>query len=120
MSADLLREAAEVLRGRARRTGPAPWKYETVEILGDGSAFGDVRDAAGERVGDSDDEGGSFFICDGMYIATMDSGVGLALADWLDLAANGSCCDECMTDPAADPLRAAALVTARKILGRAS
>jgi hypothetical protein len=105
MSADLLREAAEVLRERIADTEADGWMWGANDVEGWACDGGWVTEQDSRRAA---------------YIATMHPGVGLALADWLDLAANGACCDECMTDPAADPLRAAALDTARLILGRAS
>jgi hypothetical protein len=113
MSADLLREAAEVLRERAEDANPDPWRADRNAVRTGRDALALTYDI---HFGNDTDQTSK----DATYIATMHPGVGLALADWLELAANGACCDECMTDPAADPLRAAALVTARKILGRAS
>ena len=70
MSADLLQRAAEMLRERAERATPGPW----------GVSWSAVRDteqyavAAPKRPWDA------------AHIATLHPGIGLALADVLDLA----------------------------------
>ena len=87
MSAKMLREAAKVLRNRAKAATTGPWRYVNTEVLGDGTPFGDVRDPKGQRVGDSDDEGSAFILFDGVYVATMHPGVGLATAAVLDALA---------------------------------
>ena len=85
MSADRLREAAKVLRERAERVTPGPW-----EAFRRGDADGPFGVCA-ETVGDLDQDVyyGSGR-ADAIYIATMHPGVGLALADWLDTAANNA------------------------------
>jgi len=81
MTAELLRDAAKVLRERAEKATPGPWHAEgkvgqTKEIhAGPGMLRGIGRDlAVAERV----------FGRDANYILTMHPGVGLALADWLE------------------------------------
>lgn len=73
MSAARLREAARVLRERAEAATPGPWEM--------------FRDPIGIHVESGGERG---LIADAVYIATMHPGVGLALADWLDTAANNA------------------------------
>lgn len=73
MSAELLRKAATILRERAEAATVAPW-----EAFADGLVWAD-------RLGDP--VSGSTLTEDSDYIATMHPGVGLALADWLDVEA---------------------------------
>lgn len=85
MSADRLREAAKVLRERAQGTSWVPecggwWRPEDQprRRLPAQVAEADVNVAECHYPPNAD------------YIATMHPGVGLALADWLDTAANNA------------------------------
>ena len=78
-----IRRAAETLRQRAQAATPGPWvpskayRLNVVapdKIVGRGSHPGTVTDAPGE----------SFNSANAAYIATLDPGVGEALADLLD------------------------------------
>ena len=84
MSAAELRKAAETLRARAGAAHPGPWYTDKYDADGVFTApevtltSQDVAFASGglSRQKETD-----------AYIATMHPGVGLALADWLDLTA---------------------------------
>ena len=92
MSAAELRQAAETLRERAKAASPGPWR--TFEHHGR-----DMTDEGWSEIGAQND-GHTVAITyptgfendypepDAAYIATMHSGVGLALADWLDQCAD--------------------------------
>ena len=100
MSADLLRRAATVLRERAEAVdGAESWvRY-----------YAHIDDADGRVMAPAAG------IDDQRFIATMHPGVGLALADWLDLVAR------LLTegfDPNAET--ASALEVARQIFGESS
>jgi hypothetical protein len=121
MSADELHKAAEVLRERATAATEGPWRVCAEGSEGSRIApdSGDKRERTrfiGIMNGRVQPEDGR----NARYAATMHPGVGLALADWLDQCAKGACCDGCMADPAADPLREQALRIARLINGSAS
>lgn len=89
MSAERLREAAKALRQLARCGGPleypAPWGFRHTE--GEGVEHHGI--AALVTTNPEDDGEVTDWIDEGVaaYIATMHPGVGLALADWLDEAA---------------------------------
>jgi hypothetical protein len=102
MSADLLREAAEVLRERAEAATSGPWRWEQYRddlpyLVGRG---GDPATYAYDTeviYANHSGECGCRSACylwlevahsDRDYIATMHPGVGLALADWLDKEAD--------------------------------
>lgn len=92
MSADRLREAARVLRERARTATPWPWVTHPVGARADvrglpENTSHDYRGNAVATAGDS--EFGACPAKDAHYIATMHPGVGLALAELLD----GLACD---------------------------
>ena len=100
MSADLLRRAATVLRERAEDAAPGPWEV----------SWGAVRGPEQHAVASPARR-------DGLYIATMDPIVGLALADWLDRAAWAE--DMSGYKPQV-PHKDHALTVARAVLGEAS
>ena len=86
MSSDRLREAARVLRERAEAATPGPW--EATDNFGHDAGRAYVIPSDPEiptyvSAGGSPDED-----CDAAYIATVHPGVGLALADWLDIYAD--------------------------------
>jgi hypothetical protein len=120
MSADLLRQAATLLRERADAAPPGPWHAEW---------FGQeyvVLDPTGDSVIEStyvvSDNGIAGYRREDCghvedYIATMHPGVGHALADWLDVNAREWGDDE--TDWT-DPLLAAPVAVARAVLGETS
>lgn len=74
---ETLREAAKVLRERAEAATPEPW-----EVVGGGEYV------QGPGILVAPDDGG-VTTTDADLIATMHPGVALALADWLDKAADG-------------------------------
>jgi hypothetical protein len=140
MSADLLREAAEVLRALSNGATDGPWAagHECDGVLAERRTV--VR-ADGKRVvtvGQTrPHHHGPEAEVNVAYIATMHPGVGLALADWLDTMAviwggggkyvfgqPPSDDDQPLAKPDApiDPtsLMGRALTLARLILGRAS
>ena len=86
MSADELRQAAETLRARAEKADPHPWKQDS-SVPGDTVIFD--RDGEWTTNVASSRTYASGVVChdhdeaNGIYIATMHPGVGLALADWL-------------------------------------
>ncbi|GAA4123319.1 hypothetical protein GCM10022215_29910 [Nocardioides fonticola] len=103
MSADLLREAAAVLRELAADADDGrPWKSE--------GSFVDTDPECGFDAGTSRLSA---------YIATMHPGVGLALADWLELAATAEELVQTF-DERPIPTTSAQLRVARGILGRDS
>lgn len=109
MSAQRLRDAAKVLRERAGDATPGPWGA----VAG---AFGDPANGpdhmrvtrkphtdASSSVAQLgyEQQGGD----DAAFIATMHPGVGLALADWLDIAADdhdSGCPTDCPANRVAD------------------
>ena len=106
--ADELRAAAEKLRALADAATPGPWEQTGI---GD---YGWTVTTPGTHVAETDDSDRGR--ADADWIAAMHPGVGLALADWLDLAATEY-------DPAADVQETdrshdAALAVARAVLGR--
>ena len=86
MSADRLREAARVLRERAEAATPGPWLHIPASVCGPGTLGGGMTGDPEEHVY----MGNQHPPEDAAYIATMHPGVGLALADWLDTAANNA------------------------------
>lgn len=83
MSAAELRQAAETLRERAGAATPGPWFVDEVGDFGDKSAVMEIvrwRGLTNNAHFDEDRPTAD-------YVATMHPGVGLALADWLDRAA---------------------------------
>jgi hypothetical protein len=111
MSADLLREAADVLRERADGSQPSPWYAELSIRATDDANWWFVCDANGFEVAQTRHS----VKAEADYIATMHPGVGLALADWLDLHARNLESGR-MVETTPSP----ALTVARLILGRAS
>jgi hypothetical protein len=99
MSADLLRQAATVLRERADAATPGPW----TALPGAGNVWRFPDEGSPSLIARGGHEGPS--PADAAYIATMHPGVGHALADWLDNEAS------IMGD------HLAALVVARAVLG---
>ena len=97
MSADKLREAAKVLRERAKAATPGPWYWEPPSPDDWPSADESLMSsgAASKHGGDEvvlsgwgyDASGISGSDADRAYIATMHPGVGLLVAGWLDDAA---------------------------------
>lgn len=99
MSAEVLREAAKVLRERAQAASPGPWeasisdsdhsKYEfSCSVITE-----DVADLvcgfdALWRIGGNERHGRDDGRHDAAYIATVSPPVGLALADWIDSVAD--------------------------------
>jgi hypothetical protein len=121
MSAEMLREAAEVLRARASKATPGPWRSEHHGVK---SADGEICRVS-STLGKYEPEA-----MNRHYIAAMNPDVGRALADWLDtagadlwahgpLCACGSGCHDC-DDDAWQPHARRALDVARLILGDAS
>ncbi len=83
MSAQRLRDAAKVLRGRAEAATPGPWIAEYSKKSGHC-----VIDAESRNALDSVARATHFRdVGDATFIATMHPGVALALADWLDSVA---------------------------------
>ena len=124
MSAELLRKAATILRERAEAATPGPWGCTSERrpryiktaspIVVDEADWGpDVGDQF-QVVTASDSRAWRY--ADVAYIATMHPGVGLALADWLDLAARHA---QLREDDGAPPHAAhtRALTLARLIVG---
>jgi hypothetical protein len=127
MSADLLRQAATILRERAEAATPGPWRSTT----------GIAPNVLGPR--EPEDLGGGLAsilranlpLINGQrrreanvaYSATMHPGVGLALADWLLVqshhVASGQCEAHCEYPDGCDET-ASALAVARLIVGGAS
>jgi hypothetical protein len=120
---DDLREAAKTLRERAEAATRGPWLRAADHSLARGQyADNDLGWWDGEYaapVGSTGD--GDEATADARYIATVHPGVGLALADWLDKAAEAWPLD--LAAPPRDPRDRAmlyeALAVARLILGRA-
>ena len=97
MSAARLEEAAKVLRERAEETHDGPWDH-VVGASGD-CAWVERRNI--ETVVETRDIGTS------AYIAMMQPPVALALADWLDLAADdhdAGCPSDCPATRVADAI----------------
>ena len=83
-AADRFREAAALLRGLVEAATPGPWIAEYSKKSGHC-----VIDAESQNALDSVVRATHFRdVGDAAYIATMHPGVGLALASWLDLAAD--------------------------------
>jgi hypothetical protein len=80
MSADLLHEAAEVLRERAEAATPGTWIHNPIN--GIHTVIGSCVATTHRHVEDARR-------ADAAYIATIHPTVGLALADLLDAAAEG-------------------------------
>lgn len=119
-AAETLREAAAVLRQRASRATPPPWRDAAPNKWRALVADEPHPDRENPEVGGwAWDEGyggcligESLMKSDRTYIATMHPGVGLALADWFELIAQG-------VNPG-DDTEPAGLDVARLILGGAS
>jgi hypothetical protein len=77
MSAELLRQAATILRERAEDANPGPWSADRNAVRTGRDALALTYDI---HFGNDHDQTRK----DAAYIATMHPGVGLALADWLD------------------------------------
>jgi hypothetical protein len=140
MSADLLREAAKVLRGRAEAAKPGPWSAADEHGLMPDAwpawcvsqmrpGYESMSPEDGYVTDVADVHGDDKTACpDADYIATMHPGVGLALADWLDdIAAgwmwddDGAACDwDGMPLKLDEAVDSHAVKVARLILGRAS
>jgi hypothetical protein len=124
MSADLLREAAEVLRERIDGSQPSPWYAELSILAPDDANWWFVCDANGFEVAQTRHS----VKAEAAYIATMHPGVGLALADWLDEIAagwmwddEGAACDwDGMPLKLDEAVDSHAVKVARLILGGAS
>lgn len=122
MSADVLRRAAAVLRERATAATPPPWRESPVNGNRYSALVADLPHPERPNVSaggwDWDDNyggclvGESLMSHDRAYIATVHPGVGLALADFLDWAADD-------VNPG-DDTEPAGLDIARAILGEAS
>ena len=118
MSAETLRRAATVLRERAEKATPGPWRM-VGEFLNDTERAYVVpeRDDHYVCAGGSPD-----LDDDSPYIATMHPGVGLALAEWLLIeshhVASHQCEAHCPPD-GCDEVHAA-LTVARAILGESA
>ena len=101
MSADLLRQAAKVLRERAEAATSGPWRWDQyrddlpylVGRGGDPATYAyDTEVIEANHAGQCGCRSACYLglevaHADRDYIATMHPGVGLALADWLDIAA---------------------------------
>lgn len=97
MSAEELRKAAETLRERAKAATPGPWGFtdseaaaSLVNIPDDGMVVlyqGDTPVALCADEFYENDPGEPAPFNDAQWIATMHPGVGLAIAEWLDLMA---------------------------------
>lgn len=89
MSADRLREAARVLRERAQAATSGPWEASTSTNPTYVAQVGHLaeRDPSYIAACGPASVGGDHAAS---YIATVHPGVGLALADWLDTAANNA------------------------------
>ena len=101
MSADRLREAAALLRERAGAAPGGPWVYSETGNIVDGPTGVEVRSHETGRPVMT----GAYDSHDGYaaaYIAMMQPPVAMALADWLDHAAEASDYGEvCPGDPLA-------------------
>ncbi|WP_097933345.1 MULTISPECIES: ParB N-terminal domain-containing protein [unclassified Streptomyces] len=110
-AADQLRAAALKLReeaARAHRASPAPWTVTDEHV---------VRCADGMTVADRSDTDHPAERADLPYIALMHPGVGLALTDWLESAAERLGDTEAPLAALLDP---SALAVARQLLGTTS
>lgn len=113
MSADLLREAAALMRKRAEAAMPGPWEQTGVM----GSEYNDVVDCPGAAsiVADTDtsDENAE-------HIASWHPDVALAVADWLEATARefDALGDPDLSRHPLDGRRTAAVAVARAYLGR--
>jgi hypothetical protein len=114
MSADLLREAAEVLRERIDGSQPSPWYAELSILATDDANWWFVCDANGFEVAQTRHS----VKAEAAYIATMHPGVGLALADLFEACADGI--ERRGVTARITLTEAQAFDTARLILGRAS
>lgn len=111
MSAAELRETARLMRERAEAATPGPWSNEFGDHLVWPSEKGPAASDPIAAIGPAHEESAE-------HIASWHPDVALAVAYLLDAAAEGACCDECMADPSADPLRTAALDVARAYRGQ--
>ena len=118
MSAELLRQAATILRERATVATPGPWRFTDSETVDDVWEAGlavvnDERQPVAfvaDQWYEENEPGDVTPLLDATWMATMHPGVGLALADWLELEAVVCCDDE-------DKQRVAAVSLARLIVG---
>lgn len=76
MTADLLREAAALMRERAKSATQGPWRFETAP-----NGFSPMVIGGGMAVADTFDKP---HLSDAKHIAGMHPAVALAVADWLD------------------------------------
>lgn len=127
--ADELRAAAETLRDLAKAATPGPWRQHdthlgqyghTATVLSGEGNDTDLRAWLPTMSQESWDETRNVW-ADGAYIAVAHPGVGSALADWLDVAAEHCrghylCCDNGPCSETAKP----ALAVARALNGSAS
>ena len=81
MSADLLREAAALMRSRAEAATPGPWAE-----VGDGELMGCFAVVAGGE--DEFNVAPAVIPVNAEHIASWHPAVALVVADWLDLEAN--------------------------------
>lgn len=119
MSSDLLREAAAKMRERAEAATPGPWEarhggYSWIALYDDEDSIPE-----GESL-PSFEPGGSATPADAEHIASWHPAVALAVADWLERAADEPwCCDECKFGPDhPENVAHGALAVARAYLGR--
>lgn len=111
MSAELLREAAGVLRERAEMATPGTWVHNPIN--GVHTMIGSCIATTHRHVEDARR-------ADAAYIATMRPSVGLAIAEWLLIEAHHVASHECEAQcppDGCDEVHAATAV-ARLILGR--
>jgi hypothetical protein len=108
------------MRERAEVSSNGPWKrYGMAGVAGADWEIVEERRVECE-CGEAVALTGCATNADALHIASWHPAVALAVADWLDVAAEGGCCDDCMEDPQADPFRFAALAVADAYLGATS
>jgi hypothetical protein len=88
-AAEKLRRAAEVIRARAEAARKGRWVADGTEVLAKWKY--DNRPVASTAAGSPVPEGQ---VANAMFIATFDPTVALAVADWLDLAARMTECEQ--------------------------
>lgn len=113
MSAELLREAASLMRERAEAASPGPWRVTAEGSEGSRIApdCGDKRERSrflGILNGRVQPEDGY----NAAHIASWHPAVALAVAEWLD-----QCADACAFEPTGSPGPTSALTVARAYLG---
>jgi hypothetical protein len=106
MSAELLREAAALMRERAEAATAGPWECVLGEIsAGNAADYTDVAVAViGPKGDDRQDDNAE-------HIASWHPAVALAVADWLEQESRVTCHSD-------NPTRTQALAVARAYLGR--